>query len=70
MIQIEVMQDSHTQMIIPNIADTERFSSISTNFQWKFNPTEIKLSCAQEFGPPFYNIINSYCFQLEAVFFK
>jgi len=54
-IQIEAMQDSHTQMIIPNIADTKRFSSISTNFQWKFNPTEIKLSCAQEFGPPLFS---------------
>jgi len=62
------MQDSHKQMIIPNIADKESFSSIPTNFQWKFNLTEIKLSPAIKYTPQFYNIMNSYCFQLGVDF--
>jgi len=67
-IQIKVLQQSHKQMIIPNITDESRFSPISTAFQWKFDPTEIKSSCAIKFGPPIYNIINSYCFQLGVDF--
>jgi len=66
-IQIEVLQQSHSKMIMPNILDEINFSPISTAFQWKFNPTEIK-SGAIKVGPPFYNTKNSYCFQLGVDF--
>jgi len=50
-------------MVIPNIEDESTYSPLCTAFQWKFNPTEVK-SGIKKISPPFYNIINAYCFQL------
>jgi len=50
-------------MVIPNIEDESTYSPLCTAFQWKFNPTEVK-SGIKKISPPFYNIMNAYCFQL------
>jgi len=54
-------------MIILNIEDESNYSPVCTAFQWKFNPTEVK-SCRVICSPPFYNIMNSHCFQLGVWF--
>lgn len=65
--QIKLIQECHTQMIMPNVYDIMNYSPIYTHFQWKFNPAEIK-SSTKTFSPPFYNIMNSHCFQLGVTF--
>jgi len=65
--QIISLQQTQNNMIIPNIANDCNFSSISTAFQWKFNVTEVK-SGLEKFSPPFYNEVNTYCFQLKVIF--
>jgi len=75
--QIENLQKSQTNstnhqpssssplsMIIPNVEDESNYSPICTAFQWKFNPTAVK-SGIKETSPPFYNVMNAHCFQLE-----
>jgi len=53
-----------TTMMIPDIGDHLNFFAVGTAFQWKFNPVSVKASGVQLYSPPFYNVINSYCFQL------
>jgi len=54
-------------MIIPNIEDESCYSPICTAFQWKFKPSELK-SGIVKCSPPFYNIMNTHCFQLQVGF--
>jgi len=53
-----------TTMMIPDIGDHLNFFAVGTAFQWKFNPVSVKASGVQLYSPPFYNVINFYCFQL------
>jgi len=55
---------SPLSMIIPNVEHESNYSPICTAFQWKFNPTAVK-SGIKETSPPFYNVMNAHCFQLE-----
>jgi len=81
-IQIESLQKGQTNsishqlssnqtllMTIPNIEDESNYSPMFTAFQWKFNPTDVK-SGVIKISPPFYNVMNAYCFQLDAQFVR
>jgi len=56
-------------MIIPNIEDESCYSPICTAFQWKFKSSEVR-SGIIKCSPPFYNIMNAHCFQLEISFYN
>jgi len=82
-IQIESLQKGQTNsishqlssnqtsllMTIPNIEDESNYSPMFTALQWKFNPTDVK-SGVIKISPPFYNVMNAYCFQLDAQFIR
>jgi len=61
------LQQAQNNMVVPNIKIDNNFSPVSTAYQWKFNPTEVK-SGSKLYSPPFYNGVNSYCFQLRVKF--
>lgn len=69
-IQISNLKQSQTRMIIPEIEDGRNFHPISSAFQWRFNPVLIKSTVVHTFSPPFYNILNSHCFQLAVAFIE
>jgi len=58
----EVEDQNEKIMIIPV---TESFGSVSP-FQWKFNPNELRVQGRKKYSIPFYNTMNSHCFQLGA----
>jgi len=57
-----------TSMIMPNIVEDEsNFSLMSATFEWKFNVAKVR--CGNDsWSPPFYNKINTDCFQLHVFF--
>jgi len=57
---------SPLSMIIPNIEDESNYAPICTAFQWKFNPFDVK--SGTKISPPFYSVMNAYCFRLEVEF--
>jgi len=66
--EIVNLQKSQTTMIKPNIEDNSNFTSLSTAFQWKFDPVSVRASRSRLHSPPFYNVMNSHCFQLGVDF--
>jgi len=67
--QVKNTHQCQNSMIMQNIEDETNFYPISTVFQWQFKPTEIK-SGGEKFSPPFYNIMNSHCFQIRLHFLQ
>jgi len=66
--EIVNLRKCQTTMILPNIGDYSNFTSLGTAFQWKFNPFSVRASCFEFSSPPFYNVMNSHCFQLAVDF--
>jgi len=66
--EIVSLRNCQTTMIIPNIEDNLYFTSLGTAFQWKFNPVSVRASDDRIHSPPFYNVMNSHCFQLGVDF--
>jgi len=64
---VQQRTNNTTSMIIPNIEDDSNFSLMSAVFEWKFNVEEVRNGILVE-SPPFYNITNTNCFQLDANF--
>jgi len=65
------LQLYQSAMIIPDIEDGSNFTGLNTAFQWKFNPQEVRASYGDNhilLSPPFYNLMNSFCFQLGVNF--
>jgi len=62
------LQQYQSTMMIPDIEDDSDFTAINTAFQWKFNAQGVKEFECPIFSPPFYNIMNSHCFQLKVYF--
>jgi len=67
--EVKNPRQCQNNMIMQNIEDETNFYPISTVFQWKFKPIEIKYGDGK-FSPPFYNIMNSHCFQLRVHFLE
>jgi len=66
---VQQRTNNTTSMIIPNIADDSNFSLMSAIFEWKFKVEEVRVRNGIAVGsPPFYNTINTNCFQLLANF--
>jgi len=63
------LHHNETKMIISSIEDGTNFSSVSTAFQWKFDPFVVR-SGVEKLSPPFYNVMNAHCFQLEVSFIE
>jgi len=62
------LQQYQSTMIKPYIEDGSNFIALNTAFQWKFNPQEVRASNVCQHSPPFYNVMNSFCFQLGVNF--
>jgi len=60
----EVGDQNKKIMIIPVM---EFFGGFSP-FQWEFNPNEFRVQGGKKYSTPFYNTMNSHCFQLGAYF--
>jgi len=60
----EVEDQNEKIMIIPVMESFGVFSP----FQWEFNPNEFRVQGGKNYSTPFYNTMNSHCFQLGADF--
>jgi len=67
--QVSNPHQFQNNMIMQNIEDETNFYPICTTFQWQFKPTEIR-SSGEKFSQPFYNIMNSHCFQIRVHFLE
>jgi len=65
--QIEILQQFQTNMISPNSGEEAEFYPVSTAYQWRFNPTEVRSGTLKQ-SPLFYNFINLQCFKLTIKF--
>jgi len=65
--QIESLRQVQTNMISPNNGDASDFYPVSTAYQWKFNPTEVRSGNVKH-SPPFYNFMSSQCFKILVEF--
>jgi len=62
----EVQDQNEKIMIIPVVESLGVFSL----FQWEFNPNELRVQGGKKYSIPFYNTLNSHCFQLGADFYN
>jgi len=68
-IQIKLQKIRIEQLSKQMVDHNEQITSLQkcqTPFQWKFKLDEIKGWERREYSPPFYDIMNSHCFQLGA----
>jgi len=66
--EMKKLSQSLNNMIMLNVNEADlNFTPVSTAFQWKIN---IEADNFSLFSPPFYNIVNGMCFQLQTFLYK